>query len=138
MMQLHLHVHLHGKRPSDQGWQRLAVLVAIETLILAALPWLGLTPSQPQPMRVQVTLVQPGAAPAPSTRRINPRRPIGHADRVAATIAVDDRPRPRAAFRPIEFLHPFYLDTDTSMAFAATLAGGVALERKGVERPASE
>jgi hypothetical protein len=79
-MQLHLHVHLHGKRPSDQGWQRLAVLVAIGTLILAALPWLGLTPSQPQPMRVQVTLGQPGAAPAPSARHINPHRPIGHAD----------------------------------------------------------
>lgn len=96
-MQFHLHVHLHGKRSSDHGWQRLAVLVAIGTLILAALPWLGLTPSQPQPMRVQVTLVQPGAAPAPSTQHINSRRPIWHADRLAATIAVDGRPRPKAA-----------------------------------------
>jgi hypothetical protein len=95
MMQFHLHVHLHSKRSSDHGWQRLAVLVAIGTLILAALPWLGLTPSQPQPMRVQVTLVQPGAAPAPSTQHINARRPIGHADRLAATIAVDGRPDPK-------------------------------------------
>jgi hypothetical protein len=38
----------------------------------------------------------------------------------------------------IEFLHPFHLDTDTSMAFAATLAGGVALERKVSSTPASE
>ena len=28
---------------------------------------------------------------------------------------------------PVELLHPFYLDTDMSMAFAAALAGGVAL-----------
>jgi len=34
----------------------------------------------------------------------------------------------------IELLHPFYLDTDMSMAFAAALAGGVALTREEVER----
>jgi hypothetical protein len=34
----------------------------------------------------------------------------------------------------VELLHPFYLDTDMSMAFAAALAGGVALQREDVER----
>jgi hypothetical protein len=38
----------------------------------------------------------------------------------------------------IELLHPFYLDTDMSMAFAAALAGGVALEREEVERDRQE
>ena len=35
---------------------------------------------------------------------------------------------------PIELLYPFYLDADMSMAFAAALAGGVALESEEVER----
>lgn len=39
---------------------------------------------------------------------------------------------------PVELLHPFYLDTDMSMAFAAALAGGVALEREEVERDTHE
>jgi hypothetical protein len=39
---------------------------------------------------------------------------------------------------PVELLHPFYLDTDMSMAFAAALAGGVALEREDVERERHE
>ncbi len=39
---------------------------------------------------------------------------------------------------PLELLHPFYLDTEMSMAFAAALAGGVALEREEVERDAHE
>jgi hypothetical protein len=34
----------------------------------------------------------------------------------------------------IELLHPFYLDTDMSMAFAAALTGGVALTREEVEQ----
>jgi hypothetical protein len=34
----------------------------------------------------------------------------------------------------VDLLYPFYLDTDMSMAFAAALAGGVALEREDVER----
>jgi len=38
----------------------------------------------------------------------------------------------------VELLHPFYLDTDMSMAFAAALAGGVALEREDVEHEAQE
>jgi hypothetical protein len=32
----------------------------------------------------------------------------------------------------MELLYPFYLDTDMSMAFAAALGGGVALEREEV------
>lgn len=32
--------------------------------------------------------------------------------------------------RPVELLHPFYLDTNMSMAFAAALAGGVAFEEE--------
>jgi hypothetical protein len=39
---------------------------------------------------------------------------------------------------PVELLHPFYLDTDMSMAFAAALAGGVALEREDVAHEAQE
>jgi hypothetical protein len=39
---------------------------------------------------------------------------------------------------PAELLYPFYLDTDMSMAFAAALAGGVALEREDVERETQE
>jgi hypothetical protein len=39
---------------------------------------------------------------------------------------------------PVELLHPFYLDTDMSMAFAAALAGGVALQREDVEREQHE
>jgi hypothetical protein len=90
MMQLHLHVHLHGKRPSDQGWQRIAVLVAIGMLILAALPWLGVTPNQPRPMQLQVTLVRPGAAPAPLIRAITPRSRFGpeHCYQIATTPAL--------------------------------------------------
>jgi hypothetical protein len=38
------------------------------------------------------------------------------------------------AQRPVDLLHPFYLDTDMSMAFAAALTGGVALQREEVER----
>jgi hypothetical protein len=38
----------------------------------------------------------------------------------------------------VELLHPFYLDTDMSMAFAAALAGGVSLEREDVERDTHE
>lgn len=38
----------------------------------------------------------------------------------------------------LELLHPFYLDTDMSMAFAAALAGGVALQREEVERDSQE
>jgi hypothetical protein len=38
----------------------------------------------------------------------------------------------------MELLHPFYLDTEMSMAFAAALAGGVALEREEVERDTNE
>lgn len=32
--------------------------------------------------------------------------------------------------KDVDLLHPFYLDTDMSMAFAAALSGGVALERE--------
>jgi hypothetical protein len=39
---------------------------------------------------------------------------------------------------PVELLHPFYLDTDMSMAFAAALAGGVALEREDIEHDTHE
>jgi hypothetical protein len=39
---------------------------------------------------------------------------------------------------PVDLLHPFYLDTEMSMAFAAALAGGVALEREDVERADEE
>ena len=39
---------------------------------------------------------------------------------------------------PIELLHPFYLDTDISMAFAAALAGGVALESEETARHTSQ
>lgn len=46
---------------------------------------------------------------------------------------VSDRPP-----GPVELLHPFYLDTDMSMAFAAALAGGVALEREEVGRDEHE
>jgi hypothetical protein len=38
----------------------------------------------------------------------------------------------------IDLLHPFYLDTDMSMAFAAALSGGVALEREEVAGDSSE
>ena len=38
----------------------------------------------------------------------------------------------------VELLHPFYLDTDMSMAFAASLAGGVAIKREDVERDTHE
>ena len=38
----------------------------------------------------------------------------------------------------VDLLHPFYLDTDMSMAFAAALAGGVALEREDIERDTHE
>lgn len=38
----------------------------------------------------------------------------------------------------VELLHPFYLDTDMSMAFAAALSGGVALQREEVERDNQE
>ncbi|MHB1539150.1 MAG: DUF6414 family protein [Solirubrobacteraceae bacterium] len=39
---------------------------------------------------------------------------------------------------PVQLLHPFYLDTEMSMAFAAALAGGVALQREEVERDKHE
>jgi hypothetical protein len=42
------------------------------------------------------------------------------------------------ALDSVELLHPFYLDTDMSMAFAAALAGGVALEREDIERDTHE
>ncbi len=45
---------------------------------------------------------------------------------------------PEQPAKQIELLHPFYLDTDMSMAFAAALAGGVALEREEVERDRQE
>ena len=38
---------------------------------------------------------------------------------------------------PMELLYPFYLDGDMSMAFAAALAGGVALEEEQVDRSSS-
>lgn len=38
----------------------------------------------------------------------------------------------------IDLLHPFYLDTDMSMAFAAALTGGVALETEEVEHESQE
>jgi hypothetical protein len=38
------------------------------------------------------------------------------------------------ANRNLDLLYPFYLDTDMSMAFAAALAGGVALESEEVDR----
>jgi hypothetical protein len=38
------------------------------------------------------------------------------------------------ADRSLDLLYPFYLDTDMSMAFAAALAGGVALEAEQVDR----
>jgi hypothetical protein len=38
----------------------------------------------------------------------------------------------------VELLHPFYLDTDMSMAFAAALSGGIALQREEVERDNQE
>jgi hypothetical protein len=34
----------------------------------------------------------------------------------------------------IDLLYPFYLDADMSMAFAAALTGGVALEEEQVDR----
>ena len=39
---------------------------------------------------------------------------------------------------PVELLHPFYLDTDMSMTFAAAVAGGVALQREEVEHDRHE
>lgn len=42
------------------------------------------------------------------------------------------------AERPVELLYPIYLDTDMSMAFAAALAGGIALERETVEHETHE
>jgi hypothetical protein len=47
--------------------------------------------------------------------------------REMATPKVDPAP-------PVELLHPFYLDTDMSMAFAAALAGGIAIEQEDVQR----
>lgn len=38
----------------------------------------------------------------------------------------------------IELLHPFYLDTDMSMAFAAALTGGVALTREEIAQEGQE
>lgn len=38
----------------------------------------------------------------------------------------------------LELLYPMYLDTDMSMAFAAALAGGIALEQETVERDSHE
>lgn len=43
-----------------------------------------------------------------------------------------------APLKPIELLHPFYLDTDISMAFAAALAGGVSLESEETARHTSQ
>jgi hypothetical protein len=45
---------------------------------------------------------------------------------------------PGSPSEQLELLHPFYLDTDMSMAFAAALAEGVALEREEVERDQQE
>lgn len=50
-------------------------------------------------------------------------------------MSAEEEPETR---REVELLHPFYLDTDMSMAFAAALAGGVALEREDVEHEAQE
>jgi hypothetical protein len=49
----------------------------------------------------------------------------------------DEAPVPEPS-EPVELLHPFYLDTEMSMTFAAALAGGVALEREDVERADEE
>jgi hypothetical protein len=43
-------------------------------------------------------------------------------------------PQPDQAHGDLGLLYPFYLDSDMSMAFAAALAGGVALESEEVER----
>ncbi len=78
-LHLHLHLHLHRNRPDGGGWQRLVALAAIGTFMLTALPWLGLTPTQPQPSTpVQVMVV--GSAPSglvasPSTVVALPSRP---------------------------------------------------------------
>lgn len=39
---------------------------------------------------------------------------------------------------PVELIHPFYLDTDMSMAFAAAISGGVALESEDLKRNTHE
>jgi hypothetical protein len=43
-----------------------------------------------------------------------------------------------SASENLNLLHPFYLDTDMSMAFAAALTGGVALQREEVEQGKQE
>jgi len=58
-MQVHLHIHLNRHEPEKRGWQRLAVLAAVGTLLLSGLSWLGLTPSEPRPTSIHVTIVQP-------------------------------------------------------------------------------
>jgi hypothetical protein len=44
----------------------------------------------------------------------------------------------QAPLEQIELLHPFYLDTNMSMAFAAALAGGVSLESEEIARHTSQ
>lgn len=40
--------------------------------------------------------------------------------------------------RPVELIHPFYLDTEMSMAFAAALSGGIALQSEDLQREGHE
>ena len=47
---------------------------------------------------------------------------------------MQEAPKDLAPDMPIELLYPFYLDADMSMAFAAALAGGIALESEEIER----
>jgi len=60
--------------------------------------------------------------------------PDSHAVRKDARMAEQAEPDQGA----VELLQPFYLDTEMSMAFAAALAGGVALEREEVESETQE
>ncbi|HWC47905.1 MAG TPA: hypothetical protein VG448_03380 [Solirubrobacterales bacterium] len=39
---------------------------------------------------------------------------------------------------PVELIHPFYLDTEMSMAFAAAISGGVALQSEDLQREGHE
>lgn len=43
-----------------------------------------------------------------------------------------------ATNRAVELLYPFYLDTEMSMAFAAAISGGIALQSEDLERQAHE
>ena len=40
---------------------------------------------------------------------------------------------PEEISRGLDLLYPFYLDTDMTMAFAAALTGGVAMQAEGVD-----